>query len=179
MKRSLLFLLGALVIIAPLAVPAAAQAATVCDKYCDARDPALTTGDRQPVSTTIYSRSIVLHSDDGDDMMWASIDNGNPGDEVWLDRSFDGGQTWSSGSKLGDTTIPSGDRGWRTLMYNSDDWNNLGVGALRACGKAGDRSDIACTPWARTTWNAADRRRAAATAEMMFYNTSTGLFNTT
>ncbi|WP_194898423.1 glycoside hydrolase family 76 protein [Catenulispora pinisilvae] len=174
-----MLILSVLMTLVPLAIAAPARAATICDKYCDARDPALSTVDRQPVSTSIYSRSIVLHSDDNDDMMWASIDNGNPGDEVWMDRSFDGGQTWSSGSKIGDTTVPSGDRGWRTLMYNNDDWNNLGVGAMRACGKAGDRAEIACTPWARTTWNAADRRRAAATAEMMFYNTSTGLFNTT
>ena len=112
-------------------------------------------------------------------MGWASIENGNPGDEVWLDRSMDGGRTWSDGSRLGNTAIPTGQRGWRTLMYNVDDWNNLGVGALRACGKAGDRPDIACTPWARTTWNAWDRRTAAATAQMQYYNRSTGLFDTT
>ncbi|MFJ8157119.1 glycoside hydrolase family 76 protein [Streptomyces sp. NPDC094468] len=162
------------------ALPGPAQAATaVCDKYCDGRDPALSPGDRTPVTTTLFSRSITLHLDDGDDMGWASIDNGSPTDEVWLDRSFDGGRTWSSGSRLGDTTVPSGQRGWRTLMYNADDWNNHGVGALRACGKAGDRADIACTPWARTTWNAADRHGAAATALMEFYDYGTGLFATT
>jgi predicted alpha-1,6-mannanase (GH76 family) len=64
-------------------------------------------------------------------------------------------------------------------MYNVDDWNNRGIGALRACGKAGDRSDIACTAWARTTWNAGERRTAAATAQMMFYDNSNGLFATT
>jgi predicted alpha-1,6-mannanase (GH76 family) len=153
--------------------------AQVCNTYCDGRDPALAAGDRVAVSTTIFSRSIQLHLDDADAMGWASIDNGNPGDEVWLDRSFDGGQTWSSGSKLGGTTVPSGDRGWRTLMYNNDDWANHGVGALRACGKAGDRPDIACTPWARTTWNAGNRAEAAATAEMEFYDYDTGLFSTT
>ncbi|MFE7168257.1 glycoside hydrolase family 76 protein [Streptomyces sp. NPDC057616] len=156
-----------------------AVAATICNKYCDARDPALSSGDRQPVTTTLYGRSMALHFDDADAMGWASIDNGSPGDEVWLDRSFDGGRTWSSGSKLGDTTVPSGQRGWRTPMYNVDDWNNQGVGALRACGKAGDRAEIACTPWARTTWNAGDRRTAAATGLMTFYNNSTGLFDTT
>lgn len=153
--------------------------ATICNKYCDARDPALSPGDRSPVSATIFGRTMRLHFDDNDAMGWASIENGNPGDEVWLDRSMDGGRTWSGGSRLGNTAIPSGQSGWRTQMFNVDDWNNEGVGALRACGKAGDRADIACTPWARTTWNAWDRRTAAATAQMQFYNRSTGLFDTT
>jgi predicted alpha-1,6-mannanase (GH76 family) len=176
-------------LIAPLGAPPPAPAetpsvnmstqATICNKYCDARDPALAPKDRAPVSATLFGRTITLHFDDDDAMGWASIENGNPGDEVWLDRSMDGGRTWSGGSRLGNTAIPSGQRGWRTQMYNVDDWNNLGVGALRACGKAGDRADIACTPWARTTWNAWDRRTAAATALMQDYNLSSGLFDTT
>ncbi|WUJ75451.1 glycoside hydrolase family 76 protein [Kribbella soli] len=175
-------------LIAPLGAPPPAPAtpevnmsvqATICNKYCDARDPGLAPKDRTPVSTTLFGRTITLHLDDDDAMGWASIDNGSPGDEVWLDRSMDGGRTWSDGSRLGNTAIPAGQRGWRTQMYNVDDWNNLGVGALRACGKAGDRADIACTPWARATWNAWDRRTAAATALMQDYNLSTGLFDTT
>jgi hypothetical protein len=179
-RRTAIALLVAAVL-SPLVVAAApASAATViCNKYCDGRDPALSPGDRQPVTATIYSRRIVIHYDDADAMGWASIDTGSPGDEVWIDRSFDGGRTWASGSKLGDTTIPAGGTGWRTGMFNVDDWNNLGVGALRACGKAGDRPEIACTSWSRTTWNAGDRRTAAATALMEFYNLGTGLFNTT
>lgn len=156
-----------------------AAAATICNKYCDGRDPALSPGDRAPVTATVHSRSVVLHFDDADAMGWASIGNGDPGDEVWLDRSFDGGRTWSSGSRLGATAVPSGQRGWRTSMYNVDDWGGHGVGALRACGKAGDRPEIACTAWARTTWNAGDRRTAAATGLMTFYDYSTGLFATT
>ncbi|MFD8095126.1 glycoside hydrolase family 76 protein [Streptomyces malaysiensis] len=173
---------GALALLAPLLLPATAQAApsaTICNKYCDSRDPALAPQSRNPVTATLFSRSIALHFDDADAMGWASIDNGSPGDEVWLDRSFDGGRTWSSGSRLGNTAIPAGQRGWRTLMYNVDDWGAHGVGALRACGKAGDRPDIACTPWARTTWNAWDRRTAAATAQMAYYSYGTGLFSTT
>ncbi len=156
-----------------------ATQATICNKYCDARDPALSPGDRTAVSATLFGRTITLHFDDADAMGWASIENGNPGDEVWLDRSMDGGRSWTDGSRLGNTAIPSGQRGWRTQMYNVDDWNNHGVGALRACGKAGDRPDIACTAWARTTWNAGDRRTAAVTAQMQFYNYATGLFDTT
>ncbi|MEU4291701.1 glycoside hydrolase family 76 protein [Kribbella sp. NPDC026596] len=175
-------------LVAPLGAPPPAPStpavtmspqATICNKYCDARDPSLSPGDRAPVSATLFGRTIKLHFDDADAMGWASIENGSPGDEVWLDRSMDGGRTWSGGSRLGNTAIPTGQGGWRTQMYNVDDWNNLGVGALRACGKAGDRADIACTPWARTTWNAWDRRTAAATAQMQYYNLSTGLFDTT
>src|SRR5262249_42351728 len=97
----------------PASAAGTAAAASLCNKYCDARDPALSPGDRAPVASAIYGRSIALHFDDSDAMGWASLDNGSPGDEVWLDRSFDGGRTWSSGSKLGDTTVPSGQRGWR------------------------------------------------------------------
>ncbi|MEU0336446.1 glycoside hydrolase family 76 protein [Streptomyces sp. NPDC006193] len=154
--------------------PASATAAAVCNKYCDARDPALSPQDRQPVTAALSGRSLVLHFDDADAMGWASIDNGAAGDEVWLDRSFDGGRSWAAGSKLGDTAVPSGGRGWRTLMYNVDDWSTQGVGALRACGQAAGA--IACTPWARTTWNAGDRRTAAATALMMSYDRTTKLF---
>ncbi|WNI16806.1 glycoside hydrolase family 76 protein [Actinacidiphila sp. ITFR-21] len=158
------------------AVTVAHAAAALCNKYCDARDPAAAPGERVPVSASIYSRTISLHIDDNDAMGWASIDHGSPGDEVWLDRSFDGGATWSSGSKLGDTTVPAGSTGWRTLMYNVDDWNTAGVGALRACGKAGDRVEIACTAWARSDWNAWSRSTAAATALMMSFDRTTGLF---
>jgi len=162
-----------------VATAGATTAAVICNKYCDARDPALAQQERQPVSASIYSRQIRLHFNDNDAMAWASINNGSPGDEVWIDRSFDGGRSWDSGSRLGATKIPASATGWRTQMYNVDDWGTNGVGAMRACGKAGDRTEIACTQWARTTWNAWDRRTAAATALMQFYNNSTGLFSTT
>ncbi|MFW6692298.1 glycoside hydrolase family 76 protein [Streptomyces sp. MAR4 CNX-425] len=161
---------------APAAVPRPAE---ICNVYCDARDPARATADRTAVSTTLFSRTLALHVDDASAMGWATIDGGAPGDEVWLDRSFDGGRTWAGGSRLGHTAVPAGQGGWRTGMYNVDDWAARGVGALRACGKAADRPDIACTPWARSTWNAWDRRTAAATAQMSFYDRDTGLFATT
>lgn len=156
---------------------APAAAATVCNIHCDARDPALATGDRTPVSATASGRTVVLHLADSDPMGWASIEGGRGGDEVWLDRSFDGGTTWDDDGRLGLTSVPAGGSGWRTQMYNNDDWANLGVGALRACGRATDTGAIACTSWARTTWNAGDRTTAAATAMMATYDRDTGLFN--
>src|ERR1022692_454804 len=89
---------------------------SICDKYCDGRDPALATGERRALSTAIYGRSIVLHFDDADDMAWASIGTGSAGDEVWMDRSWDGGDTWSDGSEVGDSTSPSGGNGWGPQM---------------------------------------------------------------
>ncbi|RVX45970.1 glycosyl hydrolase family 76 [Nonomuraea polychroma] len=157
----------------------AAANAAICNRFCDGRDPALAPSERQPVTATLYGRRLTLHVNDVDAMAWASIQSGRPGDEAWLDRSFDGGRSWGSGSRLGNITIPAGAGGWRTAMFNVDDWATRGVGVLRACGKAGDRPEIACTAWARSTWNAWDRRTAAATALMTAYNQGTGLFDTT
>ncbi|MGO1052084.1 glycoside hydrolase family 76 protein [Crossiella sp. CA198] len=156
--------------------PPAHAAATVCNRHCDARDPALAPQDRAALDVTLFGRRISLHFNDTDAMGWAALDAATSGDEVWLDRSFDGGRTWTP--RLGNTAVPAGRSGRRTLMYNVDDWANRAVGALRACAKVKDRPEIACTAWARTTWNAYDRRTAAATALMQFYNRDTGLFDT-
>jgi hypothetical protein len=156
------------------ATPAAAANTEVCNTYCDGRDPALSPGDRVAATATVWSRTITLNFDDADDMVWANIADGSPTDEVWLDRSFDGGQTFASGSQLGDTTIPSGDTGWRTLMYNVDNPSADGVGAVRACGKAGNRTDVACTPWLRTTTHAGTPPAASITALMQYFNPAGG-----
>ncbi|WP_162293057.1 glycoside hydrolase family 76 protein [Actinophytocola xinjiangensis] len=158
----------------PTPTPTPAPAATICNRYCDARDPSQAGGDRVPVTAGLSGRTLSLHLADGDPMGWAAIDQVRPGDEVWLDRSFDAGATWEG--RLGVTTAPQGFGGWRTQMYNNDDWNNRGVGALRACGRAVDTGAIACTQWARTTWNAANRTDAAATALMALYDNTTGYF---
>lgn len=150
--------------------------ATICNRYCDARDPSLATGDRVGVTAGLSGRALSLHLSDGDPMGWAAIDQVRPGDEVWLDRSFDGGTSWADGSRLGVTTAPNGVGGWRTQMYNNDDWANLGVGALRACGRAVDTGAVACTAWARTKWNAGNRTEAAATALMALFDNGAGTF---
>jgi uncharacterized protein (UPF0297 family) len=162
------------------ATPANAQTypSSLCDKYCDGRDPALAAGDRIGATDTVDGRLIELHFDDADNMAWASIDDGAPGDSVWMDRSFDGGYDWSPyGSLLGQTTIPSGDTGWRTLMYNLDQWSSTSPleGVVRACGDAA--GTVSCTSWARTTWNAGNNQTAAATAMMEFYDLDTDLFD--
>jgi hypothetical protein len=106
-------------------------------------DPGRAKSDASPVTATQWNRLITLHVSDTDDMGWASIERGVAGDEVWLDRSFDGGSTWEP--IIADTTIPPGWTGWRTLLRFFD--TERGIGLLRACGKAGDRPEIACTAW--------------------------------
>ncbi|GAA3297083.1 hypothetical protein GCM10020295_28650 [Streptomyces cinereospinus] len=60
---------------------------------------------------------------------------------------------------------PEGCGGRRTAMYDVDDWGDQGIGALRACGRARNRPEIACTPWAGADWNASTEpaTRAAQT----------------
>ena len=161
------------------AQPSAVAIPTICNTQCDARDAARAATDRTPVSVDVAARSVALHFDDASGMGWASISGGRAGDEVWIDRSFDGGRSWASGNRLGVTRLTAGQRDRRTTMQNVDDVKGHGVGALRACARAGSGTDSSCTPWARSTTNARDRRTAAATAQMAFYNYDTGLFRTT
>ncbi|KAJ6648380.1 Mannan endo-1,6-alpha-mannosidase DCW1 [Pseudolycoriella hygida] len=148
--------------------------AQICNIYCDDRDPNLaSTGVRSPVAVTLFGRGITLKISDADNMAYAEINNGDPGDEVWLDRSFDGGVSWEDGSRLGSNSIPTEMRGCRTNMYNIDNprhSNNLGIGSMRSCAKVNNRPDIACTSWARSTINADTPMDAAATALMQFYD---------
>ena len=108
-----------------------AAGTVICNKQCDGYDAAKAAADRSPVKSTLYGRTFTVHIDDTNSMAWATVAGGKASDEVWLDRSFDGGQTWGTGGKLGDTTIPASATSTRTTMFNVDDWNTRGVGALR------------------------------------------------
>lgn len=186
--RRMAVLLGAAVLAAGIASAAVLPSATaaepaadtvICQTLCDGAPATQATEDRLADGTTIFGRSIELHIDDSLAMGWAIIANGDPTDEVWLDRSFDGGKTWADGSKLGDTTIPSGSRTTTTAMYNLNDTGSSGV--LRACGKAGNRPNIVCTGWFATERKPAPTSPAhgAVAALAKLYDPNTGLFKTT
>src|SRR3954451_9231094 len=65
-----------------------------CVAVCDGADPA-GAPDHALQPTGQWFRDIVLHwTPANGGMAWASIGNGLPGDEVWLDRSWNGGVTW-------------------------------------------------------------------------------------
>jgi predicted alpha-1,6-mannanase (GH76 family) len=118
--------------------------------WCDGVDPQ-GFAERYGPNAWVWYRNVQLHVRTDDGMAWASIEHGSAGDEVWIDRSFDGGSTWQP--KLGDTFIAScqagQDCGWRGWMYTFNDGVTGRTGQLRACGKAGDRATVGCTPWTR------------------------------
>lgn len=158
------------------------QAQEFCNIYCDGRDPgSVSYSFRTPVNTNLFGRQISLLISDAANMAYAVISNGDPGDEIWMDRSFDGGVSWNDGSRIGNSVIRSGLREAQTNLYNIDNTRhveNLGIGAMRACGKVNNRPEISCTSWARSTVNAESPIDAAALALMQFYD-SHGLWKTT
>ncbi|MGW0390472.1 NlpC/P60 family protein [Streptomyces sp. NPDC003042] len=95
------------------------------------------TGARSPRTTTVWSRTVELRYSDTTECAWGRISNGSVGDEVWVDRSVDGGRSWD---RLGYTRITSGRE---VFTPQFDDHAVL----MRACGKAGDRVEISCTGW--------------------------------
>jgi hypothetical protein len=146
----------------------------VCDgSSCDGADPAGAATDTVPVpATTLYGRTISLHMDQANGTAWGVVQNGGPGDEIWLDRSWDEGASWPEGSSLGRTGVPSGAASARTAMFPTRDPRGLlHGGAVRACGREAAHQEGSCTAWARP---APTRARAAADALMASYHTYEG-----
>ncbi|MFJ8631918.1 NlpC/P60 family protein [Streptomyces sp. NPDC093568] len=89
-------------------------------------------------STTVFGRTVELRYSSITQCAWGRIIGGAPGDEIWVDRSADGGETWSP--MLGYTTITTGNDAHTTQ------WNDAGL-VMRACGTNGRGGSIACTDW--------------------------------
>jgi predicted alpha-1,6-mannanase (GH76 family) len=139
---------------------------TACDVRCDGTDAGQANGDTEPVpAATLSGRVVRLHVDKNA-MAWAGIEAGAPGDEVWLDRSWDGGASRPDGSSLGRVSIGSGATATRTTMVAArDPRGRLYGGAVRACGRAVSGQDGSCTAWARPAPS-----RAAAAADVLMYS---------
>jgi predicted alpha-1,6-mannanase (GH76 family) len=138
----------------------------VCNRFCDQRDASTAIGDSQPVAPTMLAgRQITLHVEPATGMAWAVTANGAPGDEVWLDRTWNEGQSWPDGSSLGRLSVAAGATGARTTMFNTRDEHGLLYGgAIRACGRAVTGQNGSCTAWARP----ADQPAAAAADALMY-----------
>ncbi|MEU4112756.1 glycoside hydrolase family 76 protein [Streptomyces sp. NPDC027717] len=129
-----------------LAMPAPARAATaVCALSCDTLDPSRARQESFPVpDRTVNGRLLRLHVSEPDSMVWASVDQAEQGDAVWLDRSWDRGASWDG--LLGRATVPASWTGTRTLMYNVTDPVGHRRGWVRACA---DAAGVTCTDWFR------------------------------
>jgi predicted alpha-1,6-mannanase (GH76 family) len=140
----------------------------VCASVCDGFGASAAEGDYQPVpEATLSGRRIGLHVDNRG-LVWATLNSGTAGDEVWLDRSWDAGASWPGGSSLGRTSVPGAMTSTRTVMFHSRDVRGrLYGGAVRACGRAREGQTGSCTAWARPS---ADRPDAAADALMWSYD---------
>ncbi len=141
----------------------------VCAAACDGADGPV--GDNQPVgSATLSGRRISLHIDNRG-LAWGAIDTGKTGDEIWLDRSWNEGASWPGGSSLGRTTVGSGGASSRTKLFAlTDPVSKLYGGVVRACGRAAEGQNGACTAWARP---ASDRVSAGAEALVYSYQPNT------
>jgi hypothetical protein len=141
----------------------------VCADVCDGLPASAPDGDLQPIpETTLAGRRIALHFDTRG-LAWATLGDGAPGDEVWLDRSWDGGASWPDGSSLGRVSAPVGTTSARTTLFHSRDTRGLLYGgALRACGRATDGPNGSCTAWARAPAPTPAARADAAAEPLMW-----------
>ncbi|GAB7037230.1 MULTISPECIES: hypothetical protein [Catenuloplanes] len=119
--------------------PQAAQAAAwTCPAGPDAGvwDPAL---NRTPVPAVyVWNRKIELRYHTSTRCAWGRISNGVWGDQIWVDWAPTRG---AGHTQLGVDSIPYGGTQDYTTAYN--DAGHV----MRACGKAHDRVEIACTGW--------------------------------
>ena len=140
----------------------------VCAARCDGASASSAPADYRPVpDTTLSGRDIALHMD-AHGMAWATIAHGASGDEIWMDRSWDGGASWPDGSSEGRVSVPGGASGTSTVEINIDDsLGRLYGGAVRACGRAVTGQNGSCTAWARDD---SSRTNAAADALMWSYD---------
>ncbi|MGA5552794.1 hypothetical protein [Streptomyces pseudogriseolus] len=86
----------------------------------------------------MWGRTVELRCNGTTACAWGGVSGGTVGDEVWVDRSSDGGETWEP--VLGHTTVTSGGDAYTTQ------WMDDGL-VMRACGTNGKGGTVACTGW--------------------------------
>lgn len=114
----------------------------------------------------VWTRTITLVRGDG--AAAASIENGQPGDSAWLDRSDS--RFHPRDEIFGAASIPASTAAQRGPFYR------YAGGLLRACGKAADRPEIRCTRWAGPADPPPDQRMRAVERLLERYDHETGLW---
>lgn len=130
--------MSAAMLLGPAALPAQAADPWTCPsgENPSVWNPALTI--TAVPAVYVWNRKIELRYHRSTRCAWGRISNGNWGDQIWVDWVPRLGEAWR---QLGVTSIPIGGTQVYTTAYNDRDH------AMRACGKAGDRPEIACTGW--------------------------------
>lgn len=107
---------------------------------CDGEDtPDLESGYFPTPATSLDGRTLELQMDDRG-VAWGTIRAGRPGDEVWIDRSWDP-DTLNLRESLGRVSIPEDEGRADTKGFVTRDVRlHMYGGAVRACGKAGKHS---------------------------------------
>ncbi|MCX5407363.1 YjfA family protein [Streptomyces sp. NBC_00335] len=93
-----------------------------------------------PIPTVKVDNTIVieLRYSTSSRCAWGRITNADPGDQVWVDRSSNGGTTWAG--PWGVTTVQSG-TDTHTPAYNDAGYK------MRACAKNDSTGTVRCTGW--------------------------------
>jgi len=178
--RPALALLVAAAVVAGLAVGASLLGGSTTPGVTAAAAPPaeLPAAYREADDTVVLGRDLRLNIDDTDKTAFAVLSRAEPTDQVWLDRSWDGGRTWEG--KVGATRVPRLAHGTSTAAESLE--KDRANGVVRACGEAGNRSQVACTRWravlplprAGAAWDA-----GAVDALMSLYDRRTGLWRST
>lgn len=126
---------GALV--APAARAAPGTPAPKAFGWCDGKDPNQFLPALTKVPRRYAGRGVELRYDPKSRCAWGRIIDGQPGDHIWVDRSFDGGRTWQG--LLGYNTIRTGSSQYTTA------WDDRDV-KMRACAGIPGVGN-GCTAW--------------------------------
>jgi hypothetical protein len=108
-------------------------------------DPFTASVDR-PTFSSFLGRSVTLHrASPAEDRAWITIENGKPGDLIWIDRTHDGGATVQP---VGATAIAAGQSSARSRMFSADSAELNGL--VRGCVRVVENMTNVCGEWLST-----------------------------
>jgi predicted alpha-1,6-mannanase (GH76 family) len=123
-------------------------ATVVCTLVCDGQAAAGLAADTTPVpAVTVGGRTVQLHTSLPDGLGWAVSPNAKKGDQLWVERTFDGGTTREQ--PLAPISVTAAGKNL-TAAANIADPSNHRRGELRAC-LSTPNGKSACTSWSYTT----------------------------
>ena len=98
------------------------SARRICSTYCDGDDTSLTTETRVATTLIVSGRLISIRIEDKSNVMFATLENGMTGDNLYMERSFDGGVGWE---EVGLRQVPRETTSVSTALFTIDDPSSL------------------------------------------------------